>query len=64
MSTTYSVPEISCEHCKSTIEAAVNAIDDVRRVDVDIESKTVTVDGGDQSAVTSSIEDAGYDVAR
>lgn len=64
MSTTYSVPEISCEHCKSTIEAAVNAVDDVRRVDVDIESKTVTVDGGDQSAVTSAIEDAGYDVAR
>lgn len=64
MSTTYSVPEISCRHCKSTIEAAVNDVGDVRSVDVNIESKTVTVDGGADDAVISAIEAAGYDVAR
>ncbi len=62
--TTYSVPEISCGHCKSTIEAAVREIDAVDRVDVDIDAKTVTVVGGQHDAVVSAIEDAGYDIAR
>jgi copper chaperone len=62
--TTYSVPEISCGHCKSTIESAVQGLGDVARVVVDIDAKTVTVDGGDRDAILSAIEDAGFDVAR
>ena len=62
--TTYSVPEISCGHCKSTIEAAVQGLGDVARVEVDIEAKTVTVEGGDRSTILTAIEDAGYDVAQ
>lgn len=62
--TVYSVPEISCAHCKSTIESAVNGLGDVRRAEVDIDAKTVTVDGGDQDAIVTAIQDAGYDVAR
>ena len=62
--TTYSVPEISCGHCKSTIEAAVQGLGSVERVEVDIDAKTVTVDGGDTDAIVTAIEDAGYDVAR
>ncbi|MGK0274147.1 MAG: copper chaperone [Ilumatobacter sp.] len=61
--TTYSVPEISCGHCKSTIEAAVQGLSDVARVEVDIDAKTVTVDGGARDAIVTAIEDAGYDVA-
>ncbi|MEZ7961722.1 MAG: cation transporter [Ilumatobacter sp.] len=62
--TTYSVPEISCGHCKSTIEAAVQGLGDVARVEVDIEAKTVTVEGGNRSTIVTAIEDAGYDVAQ
>lgn len=62
--TTYSVPEISCGHCKSTIEAAVEGLGGVTRVAVDIDAKTVDVDGGDRDAIVAAIEDAGYDVAR
>lgn len=62
--TTYSVPEISCGHCKSTIESAVQGLGDVARVEVDIDAKTVTVEGGDRDAILTAIEDAGYDVAR
>ena len=62
--TTYSVPEISCGHCKSTIEAAVQGLDDVARVEVDIDAQTVTVDGGHRAAIVTAIEDAGYDVAQ
>ncbi len=62
--TTYSVPEISCGHCKSTIEAAVQGLGDIKRVEVDIDAKTVTVEGGDRDAIVAVIEDAGYDVVR
>lgn len=62
--TTYSVPEISCGHCKSTIEAAVQGLGGVSSVDVDIDAKTVTVNGGNSDAIVIAIEDAGYDVAR
>ena len=62
--TTYSVPEISCGHCKSTIEAAVEGLGDIERVEVDIDAKTVTVEGGDRDAIITVIEDAGYDVDR
>ena len=62
--TTYSVPEISCGHCKSTIEGAVQALGGIDSVEVDIDAKTVTVTGGDGEAIVAAIEDAGYDVVR
>lgn len=62
--TTYSVPEISCGHCKSTIEGAVQALGGIDSVEVDIDAKTVTVLGGDADAIATAIEDAGYDVVR
>ena len=64
MPTTYSVPEISCGHCKETIETAVGGLDDVDRVEVDIDAKTVTVEGGTNDAIVAAIEDVGFDVAR
>ena len=60
--TTYSVPEISCDHCKSTIEGAVSELDDVRGVVVDVDARTVAVDGGSRDAIVQAIEAAGYDV--
>lgn len=60
---TYSVPGISCDHCKRAIEGEVSAVADVASVDVDIEAKKVTVTGGDDAAIRAAIDDAGYDVA-
>lgn len=60
---TYSVPSISCDHCKRSIEGEVSAVADVASVDVDIEAKEVTVTGGDDAAIRAAIDDAGYDVA-
>jgi copper chaperone len=60
---TYSVPGISCGHCKSAIEGEVTKVDDVRDVAVDIDARTVTVVGGDDAAIRAAIDDAGYDVA-
>ena len=61
---TYSVPEISCGHCKNAIEGEVGTLEDVDSVNVDIEAKTVTVDGtASDAAIHAAIEEAGYDVA-
>lgn len=64
MTTTYSVPEISCDHCKATIENAVGGLGDVDSVTVDVPARTVSVSGGDEQAIITAIEDAGYDVVR
>ena len=60
---TYSVPGISCDHCKRAIETEVSGMAAVESVDVDVEAKLVTVVGGDDAAIRTAIHDAGYDVA-
>jgi copper chaperone len=61
---TYDVPGISCGHCKAAIEGEVGKLEGVEGVDVDIDGKTVTVDGGaSEDAVRAAIDTAGYDVA-
>ena len=63
---TLSVPEISCGHCKSAIEAAVSTLDGVDRVEVQIDTSTVQLDydGTDTTlnTIVTAIEDVGYEV--
>ena len=64
MPRTYSVPEISCGHCKASIEGEVGKLDDVSSVNVDIDSRTVTVEGeASDEAIKAAIDEAGYEVA-
>ena len=60
---TYTVPDISCDHCKRAIEDHVTPLDGIAAVTVDIEAKTVTVTGGNASAIEAAIVDAGYATA-
>jgi copper chaperone len=60
---TYSVPGISCDHCKHAIEAEVGMVAGVSDVVVDVESKSVHVQGGADAAIRAAIDEAGYDVA-
>ena len=59
---TYTVPDISCDHCKRAIEDHVTPIDGVDTVTVDIDDKTVTITGGDAGAIEAAIEAAGYTI--
>lgn len=59
----YSVPDISCDHCKSAIETEVSGVDGVNIVEVDIAGKSVMVVGGDDAAIRAAIDEAGYDIA-
>lgn len=60
---TYSVPGMSCEHCRTAIESEVGEVPGVRFVDVDLDSKLVRVGGNDldDGAIRAAIEEAGYD---
>ena len=60
---TYSVPAISCDHCKMSIEGSVNKIDGVAKVDVNVDNKTVLVEGtATDTQIRAAIDKAGYDV--
>ncbi len=64
--TTLNVPDISCGHCKSSIEGAVGELAGIDRVEVSIEGKTVDVAYGDDvtlETIIETIEEQGYDVA-
>ncbi|HUR75803.1 MAG TPA: heavy-metal-associated domain-containing protein [Sporichthya sp.] len=65
MSTTYSVPGMTCQHCVNAITAEVSAVPGVESVDIDLEAKTVTVLGRslDDGAVRAAIDEAGYEIA-
>lgn len=66
--TTFSVPEISCDHCKTSIEGATSQVEGVHNSTVDIAGKTVTVefeaDRVDLESIVAAIEEQGYDVAQ
>jgi copper chaperone len=59
---TYVVDEISCGHCKAAIEGGVSQVPGVARVEVDVDSKRVTVEGDpSEEAVVAAIVEAGYE---
>ena len=61
---TYSVPGVSCGHCRNAITAEVAQVPGVASVDVDLESRRVVVTGArlDDGALRAAIDEAGYDV--
>ena len=63
---TYSVPGVSCGHCRAAITAEVTAVDGVEAVDVDLETKLVRVSGEalDDAALIAAIDEAGYEAVR
>ncbi len=66
-SRTLSVPDISCQHCKSSIEGAVGPLNGVDSVEVAIDDRTVAIDydGTDATfeVIVAAIEEQGYEVA-
>lgn len=60
----YSVPDISCDHCKQAIEGEVSKVVGVSSVEVTVATRTVLVEGwADDADVRSAIDQAGYDTA-
>ena len=62
---TYSVPRVSCGHCRVAITNEVSPLPGVAGVEVDLEAKQVRVSGHDldDAAIRAAIDEAGYDIA-
>jgi copper chaperone len=63
---TYSVPGMSCGHCRAAITAEVTEVAGVDAVDVDLDTKIVRISGEhlDDSALVAAIDEAGYEAVR
>ncbi len=62
---TYTVPGMHCGHCRAAVTEEVEGVPGVSAVEVDLETKSVTVRGEDldDGAVRAAIGEAGYEVA-
>ena len=60
----YSVPGVTCEHCRAAITREVSAVSGVESVEVDLDRKVVVVGGAGASdaELRAAIDEAGYDV--
>ncbi len=64
---TLSVPDISCGHCKMSIEGALQPLDGVESASVSIEDRNVAISYDESSvdidAFVAAIDEQGYEVA-
>ncbi len=64
----FTVPDMSCSHCESTIKNAVGKLNGVENVFVDLNNKKVSVEYDEAKVsvdtIKVTIEDQGYDVKR
>ena len=67
MNVLFTVPEISCGHCKDTIESTLNNVESIESVSVDIEKKSVKVISSsdlDMMNVSQLLDEQGYTVVQ
>ena len=65
MITNFTVPEISCDHCKSTIIDTLSTLEVIESVEVSIETKDVTLKSSEEidlDLVKSLLDEQGYTV--
>lgn len=55
----FRVPDMSCGHCKATIEQAIAAVG--ARAQVDLASREVEVSGLPEATVLAALRGAGYE---
>jgi copper ion binding protein len=56
---------MSCGHCVKHVKEALEELSGVTKVEVDLASKTATLEGDAADAdIKAAIEDAGYDVVK
>lgn len=61
MKVTIKVPDMTCNHCKMTIQNSVNSVNDVQNVEVNLDNKLVEITGNfEVSDVVSAIQNSGY----
>lgn len=60
--TTLSIPDMSCGHCKATIEKTIKGLDPAASLDFDMPARTVAVKSAAAiDAMRAALKSAGYD---
>ena len=58
------IPDMTCGHCRASVERAVAAAAPGARVSVDLEARTAEVEGApDEARVLAAVRAAGFDAA-
>jgi copper chaperone len=62
---TYTVAGMTCDHCKHAVSSEVGSVAGVAGVEVDLDTKLVTVTGErlDDQQLRAAIEEAGYEAS-
>ncbi len=59
--TTFHIPDMSCGHCKATVEKAIHALDPAARIDFDMEARRIALDSRAETAdLQAALAAAGY----
>ena len=62
---TISIEGMQCNHCKMSVEKALNSIEGITSVEVDLENKNAVIEYSkeiENDKIKSVIEDAGFEV--
>ena len=59
--TTLSIPDMTCGHCKASVEAALAALGDAGTITVDLAAKTATASGpAAPAALIKALDEVGF----
>lgn len=60
----YSIPEMTCGHCKKTVETALHRLDAKASIDVDLEKHEIALESqASPERVIAVLKEAGYDAS-
>lgn len=58
---TFHIPDMSCGHCKATVEKAIKVIDPKAHINFDMEARRVALDSVmDAEKMQAALAEAGY----
>lgn len=65
--TTFLVPGMTCGHCKGAVTDELNKINGVTKVEVDLDSKVVSVESSaaiEWQAIADAVDEAGFEAVK
>jgi copper chaperone len=59
--TKFSIPDMTCGHCKKTVEEAIHQVDTKATIEIDLEKHVASVASSvDVQQLISALDDVGY----
>lgn len=57
----FHIPDMSCGHCKATVEKTIHALDPAARIEFDMAARRISLNSGTEAArVQAALAEAGY----